>query len=82
MRLIIPPTGNQVINMLKATSLVSVVALAELLYTVQLIYSRTYETIPLLLVACAWYLLITSFLAIPQAFLERRFGRGFAVRVR
>jgi polar amino acid transport system permease protein len=75
MRFIIPPTGNQVISMVKATALVSVIALADLLYTVQSIYNRTFETIPLLIVACFWYLLITSVLYIGQGFIERHFGR-------
>lgn len=77
MRLIIPPTGNQVISMLKSTSLISILAITELLYTAQLIYSRTFQTIPLLIVASIWYLAITSALSVLQAFLERRVGRGF-----
>ncbi|MGI5229120.1 amino acid ABC transporter permease [Actinoallomurus iriomotensis] len=76
MRFIVPPTGSQVINMLKATSLVSVIALADLLYTVQSIYNRTFQTIPLLIVACLWYLLITSILYVGQSFIERRYARG------
>ena len=73
MRLIIPPVGNEVISMVKNTSLVSVIALAELLYTAQLIYARTYETIPLLIVASLWYLAIVSILSVGQHFLERRY---------
>ena len=73
MRVIIPPVGNEVISMVKNTSLVSVIALAELLYTAQLIYSRTYETIPLLIVASLWYLIIVSVLSVGQNFLERKF---------
>lgn len=73
MRVIIPPVGNEVISMVKNTSLVSVIALAELLYTAQLIYARTYETIPLLIVASLWYLAIVSILSIGQHFLERRY---------
>ena len=76
MRVIIPPVGNEVISMVKNTSLVSVIALAELLYTAQLIYARTYETIPLLLVASLWYLLVVSVLSVGQHALERRFRRG------
>ncbi|MCP9211558.1 amino acid ABC transporter permease [Streptomyces cucumeris] len=76
MRFIIPPTGSQVINMLKATSLVSVIALADLLYTVQSIYNRTFETIPLLIVACLWYLIMTSVLYVGQSFIERHYARG------
>jgi polar amino acid transport system permease protein len=50
-----------------------VIALAELLYTAQLIYSRTYETIPLLIVASLWYLIIVSILSVGQQFLEHRY---------
>ena len=56
MRVIIPPTGNETISMLKTTSLVSVIAVTELLYSVQIIYARTYQIIPLLIVASIWYL--------------------------
>ncbi len=73
MRVIIPPVGNEVVSMVKNTSLVSVIALAELLYTAQLIYARTYETIPLLIVASLWYLLLVSVLTAGQAVLERRY---------
>jgi polar amino acid transport system permease protein len=76
MRVIIPPTGNETISMLKTTSLVSVVALTDLLYSVQLIYSRTYQTIPLLIVASIWYLIMTTVLTVGQYYLERHFGRG------
>jgi polar amino acid transport system permease protein len=78
MRVIIPPTGNETISMLKLTSLVSVIAYTELLYSAQLIYSRTYQTIPLLIVVSLWYLAITSVLSVGQYYLERRFGRGAA----
>jgi len=76
MRVIIPPTGNETISMLKTTSLVSVIATTELLYSVQLIYAVNYRTIPLLLVASLWYLIVTTVLSIGQYYLERRFGRG------
>jgi polar amino acid transport system permease protein len=76
MRVVIPPTGNETISMLKTTSLVSVIATTELLYSVQLIYSRTYQTIPLLIVASIWYLIMTTVLTIGQYYLERHFGRG------
>jgi len=76
MRAIIPPMGNEVISMLKTTSLVSVIALPELLNTAQTIYARTYQTIPLLLVATFWYLVLTALLTVLQSVLERRFGRG------
>jgi polar amino acid transport system permease protein len=76
MRSIVPPTGNQLISMIKATSLVSVIAMADLLYSVQSIYNRTFEIIPMLLVAVLWYLLITSVLNIGQSYLEAYYGRS------
>lgn len=76
LRIIVPATGNQVILMLKTTSLVSVIALPELLYSAQNIYARTFEVIPLLIVASLWYLFICSILSIAQYYLERRLGRG------
>jgi polar amino acid transport system permease protein len=78
MRVIIPPTGNETISMLKTSSLVSVIAYTELLYTVQLIYAENYKQIPLLLVASLWYLIVTTVLSIGQYYIERRFGRGAA----
>ncbi len=76
MRVIIPPTGNEVISMLKTTSLVSVVAVTDLLYSVQLIYAANYRTIPLLLVASIWYLLVTTLLSAVQFHIERHFSRS------
>jgi len=76
MRVIIPPTGNEVISMLKTTSLVSVVAMPELFYNTQQIYARTYQTIPLLIVASIWYLILTSVLTTGQFYIERHYGRG------
>jgi polar amino acid transport system permease protein len=78
MRVILPPTGNEAISMLKNTSLVSVIALFELLYTVEQIYSVNYKPIPLLIVAAIWYLAMTSVAYVGQYFIERRFGRGFS----
>jgi polar amino acid transport system permease protein len=78
MRLIIPPTGNETISMLKTSSLVSVIAYTELLYSAQLIYSVNYRTIPLLIVASIWYLAVTTVLSIGQYYVERRFRRGSA----
>jgi polar amino acid transport system permease protein len=78
MRVIVPPTGNEAISMLKNTSLVSIIAYTELFYTVQLIYSVNYKTIPLLIVASIWYLAMTSVMYVGQYFIERRFGRGFS----
>ena len=78
MRVIIPPTGNETIGMLKTTSLVSVLAYTELLYAVQLIYAANYKQIPLLIVASIWYLVLTTILSIGQYFIERHYGRGTA----
>jgi polar amino acid transport system permease protein len=77
MRVIIPPTGNETISMLKTTSLVSVIAVKDLLYAGQLIYAVNYLQIPLLITVSIWYLAMTTVLSIGQYFLERRFGRGF-----
>jgi polar amino acid transport system permease protein len=76
MRVIIPPTGNETIAMLKTTSLVTVIGYFDLLTVVQRIYSQNFQTIPLLIVAATWYLVLTSLLSIGQHFLERRYGRG------
>jgi polar amino acid transport system permease protein len=78
MRVIVPPTGNETISMLKTTSLVSVIASSELLYSAQLIYSQNFKQIPLLIVVCIWYLAVTTVLSLGQAALERRYGRGVA----
>lgn len=76
MRVIIPPLGNDTINMLKMTSLVSVIAVPELLFASQTIYTRTFQTIPLLLVAVLWYLIVVSACSMVQYYVERRFARG------
>jgi polar amino acid transport system permease protein len=76
MRVIIPPTGNETISMLKNTVLVSVIAVAEVLYSAQLIYSQNFQQIPLLIVVSIWYLAMTTVLSIGQHFLERHYGRG------
>mgnify|MGYP000193046892 CR=1 FL=1 len=78
LRVIVPPTGNQVIMMLKMTSLVSLISMSDLLYTTQIISARTFQTIPLLMVAAAWYLALTCILSVGQHFLERHFGRSHA----
>ncbi|GAA2775534.1 amino acid ABC transporter permease [Saccharopolyspora taberi] len=76
MRAIIPPAGNALIGTLKGTSIVSVIAVHDLLYSVQIIYNRNYLVIPLLLVACVWYLVVTSLLTICQYYVERYYARG------
>ncbi len=78
MRIIVPPTGNETIGMLKTTSLVTAVPFGlELQFATNAIANRIYKPIPLLIVACIWYLLITSILMIGQSYLERHFGKGF-----
>lgn len=76
MRVIIPPVGNAVINMTKMTAVVLIIGLPDLLTSVQLVYSRNFLQIPLLTVACIWYLLLVTILTVFQSRLERRFGRG------
>jgi len=78
MRVIIPPTGNETISMLKTTSLVAFISYTELLYAGQLIYGRTFEQIPVLIAVSIWYLLLTSLFSIGQYFIERHYGRGSA----
>ncbi|WP_283138946.1 amino acid ABC transporter permease [Rhizohabitans arisaemae] len=77
MRVIIPPTGNQFISMLKTTSMVSVIAGAELLTVAQRIYLENFEVIALLIVASIWYLVLTTIASVGQHFIERRFNRGY-----
>ncbi len=76
MRVIVPPTGNETIGMLKTTSLVSVMAVHDLLYSAQIISARNYQVIPMLIVASLWYLVVTTILTTGQFYLERRFARG------
>ncbi|WBP94550.1 amino acid ABC transporter permease [Mycolicibacterium neoaurum] len=78
MRVIIPPTGNEVISLLKTTSLVTAVPYAFDLYSIATreIAARIFEPVPLLLVAATWYLIITSVLMVGQFYLERYFSRG------
>lgn len=77
MRIIIPPTGNEVISMLKTTSLVVAVPFSLDLYTRSRdISAVNYNVVPMLLVASSWYLLFTSILMVGQYFLEKRFSRG------
>lgn len=76
LRVIIPPTGNQVIGMLKMTSLVSVISLYDLLYSVQGVSARTFQVIPMLIVACIWYLFMTSILSFGQKYIEKICARN------
>ncbi|MFC4003822.1 amino acid ABC transporter permease [Prauserella oleivorans] len=82
MRVIIPPSGSQFISVLKGTALVSVIAMADLLHSVQVIYNRTYQIVPLLIVACIWYLVVVTILTIGQRWLERHFSRGHTANSR
>jgi polar amino acid transport system permease protein len=78
MRVIIPTMGNETISMLKTTSLLAVLGGGvELFGRLQIVYSQTFQIIPLLIVACIWYLAVTTVLTIGQIYLERYFGRGF-----
>ena len=81
MRVIVPPTGNEVIAMLKYTSLASVISVTELLASAELIYTRTFETIPLLIVVSLWYLALTTALTAVQFGIERRLGRSHGKQV-
>jgi polar amino acid transport system permease protein len=76
MRVIIPPMGNELISMLKNTSLLSVIAVMELYTQASVISSSNLKQVELLIVVSLWYLLMTSVLSVPQYYLERRFGRG------
>jgi polar amino acid transport system permease protein len=76
MRVIIPPTGNETISMLKTSSLASVITVTELLYSAEQIFSVNYKTIQLLIVASVWYIVCTSVLYVGQYYLERYYGRG------
>ncbi|MHC5306484.1 amino acid ABC transporter permease/ATP-binding protein [Bartonella sp. LJL80] len=79
MRSILPTGFNEIIGLAKGTSMVYVLALPELFYTVQVIYRRNLEVIPLLMVATVWYLIIMTVLSLAQYYIERYYSRG-AVR--
>jgi len=76
MKIAIPPIGNDTINLLKGTSLVAFIAVPDLLYSVQTIYNRTYQVVPLLMVACLWYMIFVSILSLGQYYLEKKLHRG------
>lgn len=77
MRVIVPPTGNETISMLKTTSLVLAVPFTlDLTFTTNALAVRTYQPIPMLMVAATWYLLVTSVLMVGQYFIERHYGKG------
>ncbi|MBR8058068.1 amino acid ABC transporter permease/ATP-binding protein [Burkholderia dolosa] len=76
MRAILPTAFNDLITLAKGTSMVYVLAMPELFYTVQVIYRRNLEVIPLLMVATAWYLIILTVLSAIQVQVERHYARG------
>lgn len=76
MSVIVPPTANNVISMLKTTSLVSVLSFPELLYATQLIYAENFQTIPLLITASIWYLIVTTLMTIGQYYTERHYNKS------
>lgn len=78
MRSIVPTAGNMLIGTLKGTSIVSVLAVHDLLYSVQLVYNQTYQVIPLLMVATLWYIAVTTVLSAGQFYVERHYARGSA----
>jgi len=77
-RSIVPNAFNEIIGLLKGTSIISVIALAELFYVSQVIYNRNQQVIPLLLVAVLWYMVLTTVLSIAQFYVERHYSRGAA----
>jgi polar amino acid transport system permease protein len=76
MRTIIPTAGNEIIGMVKGTSVVYIMALPELFYQVQVIYQRTGRVIPMLMVAALWYIALTTVLSVAQYYVERHFAKG------
>jgi polar amino acid transport system permease protein len=83
MRVIVPPTGNETIAMVKDTSLLIALPLnAELFFQLRSIGSRTYQIFPVAVAATLWYLIITSVFMVGQFYLERHFGRGFGSKAK
>src|SRR3954447_12587700 len=81
MRVIVPPTGNETIAMLKDTSLVIAVPVSnELFFQLEAVGHRTFNVFPMYIAACLWYLALSSVLMVGQYFIERRFSRGFGAR--
>ncbi|CAO0828908.1 amino acid ABC transporter permease [Streptomyces microflavus] len=79
MRSILPNAANEIISLFKGTSIVSVMAIGELFYQVQVVYGRSGRVVPLLMVATAWYILLTTALSVIQYYVERHYSKG-AVR--
>ncbi|ACU35722.1 amino acid ABC transporter permease [Actinosynnema mirum] len=78
MRVIIPPTGNNFINMLKGTSMASVIGFLELIHAANNIASHNLQIMETLLAAAAWYMVVVSAASVGQHFLERAYGKGVA----
>ncbi|NIF98938.1 amino acid ABC transporter permease/ATP-binding protein [Burkholderia sp. Ax-1720] len=76
MRSILPAAFNDLVGLAKSTSVVYILAMPDLFYTVQIIYHRNLEVIPLLMVATVWYLVILTGLSALQGLVERHFSRG------
>ncbi|WP_213715802.1 amino acid ABC transporter permease [Cedecea lapagei] len=76
LRTILPAGFNEIISLAKGTAMVYVLAMPELFYTIQMIYNRTQQVIPLLMVAAVWYLVITSVLSVIQYLVERSLARS------
>lgn len=76
MRSILPNAANEIISLFKGTSIVSVMAIGELFYQVQVVYGRNGRVVPLLMVATAWYVLLTTALSIVQHYVERHYAKG------
>lgn len=81
-RIIIPPTANQVITTLKNTALVSVIGLADILHSAQIIYANNYQTIPLLISATLWFLVLTGILSYFQSIIEQHYSKGYKPRTK
>ena len=79
MRVILPPIGNEVIGMVKLTSLASVIQYAEILHNAEIIYFANTRVLELLLVASFWYIVVVTVLSLAQGYIERYFGRGTRV---
>ncbi|MCO8270280.1 amino acid ABC transporter permease [Actinoplanes sp. TRM 88003] len=77
MRAILPNAANELVNLLKSTSVVYVLAIGELFYQVQVIYGRNGRVVPLLLVATVWYVILTAALSVLQHYVERHYARGY-----
>jgi polar amino acid transport system permease protein len=76
MRVMVPPVGNEVIGMVKLTSLASIIQYSEILHNAQTIYYANTRVLELLLVACFWYLVVVSVLSVIQHYIEEYYGRG------